>query len=131
MTTVLHLIQRVEWERLVADDPITNPSLQTEGFIHCTDDEQVLLRVANAFYRSVPGDFVVLDVTVEDLTSACIWEAPAHLTSADTDAAPAAPLAPLFPHVYGPIDRTAVTGARAVVRNSDGSFVGYADASST
>lgn len=127
MTTVLHLIQRVEWERLVPEEPITNPSLATEGFIHCTDDEQVLLGVANAFYRSVPGDFVVLDVNVEDLTSACVWEAPAHLPSTRDDAAPSAPRATLFPHVYGPIDRIAVTGVRAVVRDADGSFVDYAD----
>lgn len=126
MTTVVHLIRRIDWDRLVPEEPITSTSLETEGFLHCTDDSQVLLAVANAFYRRIPGDFVALDVNVEDLTSACIWEAPAHIPGAD----PAAlPLAPLFPHVYGPIDRIAVTRVRAVQRDADGAFVGYGAAS--
>lgn len=130
MTTIVHLMQRVEWERLVPEEPITNPSLTTEGFIHCTDDADVLLGVANAFYRGVAGDFVALDVNVADLTSACIWEAPAHITpvggdGAAVDGAGPVPLAPLFPHVYGPIDRVAVTAVRAVIRDAHGAFVGY------
>ncbi|MCU1395219.1 MAG: hypothetical protein JWM34_3647 [Ilumatobacteraceae bacterium] len=125
MTTVLHLMPRAEWERLVPEEPITNPSLENEGFIHCTDDETVLLAVANAFYRAVPGSFVVLDVEVADLTSACIWEAPAHIPGGDPDAVP---LAEQFPHVYGPIDRAAVRRARDVLRADDGAFTGYASA---
>ncbi|MCU1365769.1 MAG: hypothetical protein JWL72_1584 [Ilumatobacteraceae bacterium] len=120
MTTVLHLMPRAEWDRLVPEEPVINPSLATEGFIHCTDDEQVLLGVANAFYRTVTGDFVVLDVEVSDLTSACIWEAPAHI-GGDT---PSRPLADQFPHIYGPIDRAAVRRVREVLRD-DGRFVGY------
>ena len=119
MTTVLHLMPRTDWDRLVPEEPITNPSLATEGFIHCTDDEQVLLGVANAFYRTVPGDFVVLDVEMDDLTSACIWEAPAQIGGA-----PSEPLAAQFPHIYGPIDRAAVRRVRGVLRE-EGRFVGY------
>ena len=116
---VLHLMPRETWQRLVPGEPITNPSLETEGFIHCTDERDVLLQVANAFYRSVPGDFVVLHVAVADLTSACIWEAPAHINGSGES------FAASFPHIYGPIDREAVVGLDAVLRDADGAFVGY------
>lgn len=119
MPIVLHLMPRSDWAGLVPDQPISNPSLETEGFIHCTDDHGVLLQVANAFYRQVPGEFVVLHVEVADLTSACIWEAPAHIDNSGTS------FAPQFPHVYGPIDRVAVVNVEAVRRHQDGTFVGY------
>lgn len=116
---VLHLIPRTDWESLGTDEPVTNASLASEGFIHCTDDAGVLLQVANAFYRDVPGDFVVLHVEVARLTSACIWEEPAHISGAGPG------LAPQFPHVYGPVDRFAVVRTQAVRRDAEGAFVGY------
>lgn len=117
---VLHLMAREAWQQLEPTEPVTNPSLDTEGFIHCTDDHGVLLQVANAFYRSVPGEFVVLHVAVADLTSPCLWEAPAHINRSGEA------FAPSFPHVYGPIDREAIVGVESVVRDADGAFVGYA-----
>ena len=116
---VLHLMPRDAWERLVPGEPITNASLETEGFIHCTDDHDVLLQVANAFYRDVPGEFVVLRVAAADLTSACVWEAPAHINGSGES------FAESFPHVYGPIDRNAVVGVEAVRRDAGRTFVGY------
>ena len=116
---VLHLMPRDAWQRLRPGEPITNPSLETEGFIHCTDDPGVLLQVANAFYRASPGEFVVLHVAVADLTSACIWEAPADINGSSES------FAASFPHIYGPIDREAVVGVEAVLRDANGVFVGY------
>jgi len=122
MPIVLHLMPRAEWLSLDQDDPVTNPSLTTEGFIHCTDDPGVMLQVANAFYASLPGDFVVLHVDVERLTAECVWEDPAHIGSGG------ASFAPQFPHVYGPIDRAAVIDVQRVRRDGAGTFVGYDDA---
>jgi uncharacterized protein (DUF952 family) len=120
MAVVLHLIPLTDWQDLGPDDAVTSPSLDTEGFIHCTDDAEVLLKVANAFYTSVPGDFAVLEVEVDQLTSRCVWEAPAHINGGSGSSAPT------FPHVYGPIDRAAVIGVRHVARDVAGAFVGYA-----
>jgi uncharacterized protein (DUF952 family) len=122
---VLHLMPRDAYESLPPGAPITNPSLDTEGFIHCTDEPGVLLQVANAFYRALPGDFLALHVAVADLTSACIWEEPAHINGSGEA------FAPSFPHIYGPIDRQAVIRVDAVTRDGDGAFVGYAPAPNT
>jgi uncharacterized protein (DUF952 family) len=122
MATVLHLMPAEQWTTLSAQEAIVNPSLATEGFIHCTDDADVLLQVANAFYSAVIGEFVVVYVDTDRLTSTCIWEAPAHISGSG----PA--FADQFPHVYGPIDRAAVIRVQRVVRSADGRFVGYGSA---
>ncbi len=107
------------WSSLAQGEPITNPSLISEGFIHCTDEPSVLLQVANAFYAAQQGDFVVVSVDTDALTSQCVWEAPALIN----DSAPA--FAPTFPHIFGPINRDAVVGVRRVTRAADGRFIGY------
>lgn len=119
MATVLHLMPSTVWRGLDEREPITSPSLASEGFIHCTDSASVLLQVANAFYRNQTGEFVVVHIDTEGLTSVCVWEAPAHISGSG----PA--FAPKFPHIYGPIDRNAVTHVQDVVRDAHGQFVGY------
>jgi uncharacterized protein (DUF952 family) len=119
MPIVLHLMPLAEWQGLGPADPVTNPSLTSDGFIHCTDDSSVMLQVANAFYASLPGEFVVVHIDVDRLTAACVWEAPAHIAGGGES------FAPQFPHVYGPIDRAAVVGVQPVRRDAKGAFVGY------
>jgi len=119
MAIVLHLMPAAAWSALADGEPITNASLESEGFIHCTDEPSVMLLVANAFYTSMPGAFIVAHVDTDQLTSKCVWEAPAHIS--DTGQA----LASQFPHVYGPIDRAAVITTQAMLRDEHGAFIGY------
>jgi uncharacterized protein (DUF952 family) len=76
-----------------------------------------MLKVANRFYTGVAGEFQLLVIETARLTSELKWEAP---TPGDT-------LAPLFPHIYGPINRDAVVGLRTIQRNADGRFVAIVD----
>lgn len=121
MSIVLHLMPFAAWERLDDGEPVANESLAHEGFIHCTDTASVMLQVANAFYANGDGDFVVLHVDTDRLTNPCLWEAPAHIGGSGEA------FAPSFPHVYGPIDRTAVLGVQAVRRDGSGRFTGYGE----
>ena len=116
MAVILHLMTDMDWASLGLDGVVTNASLATEGFIHCTDDHDVLLQVANAFYTGHEGDFVVLSIDTTLLDSPCVWEAPAHPGSSDAPPHAAA----LFPHVYGPINRSAVISFARVSRNGAG-----------
>ena len=122
ISMVLHLMPADEWRQLPDGEPVTSPSLATEGFVHCTGTPEVLLQVANAFYASSPGDYVVLHVDVTKLTSDCVWEEPAPVHG---HVGPA--FAPSFPHVYGPIDRDAVLAVQTVVRDGTGRFTGYGE----
>ncbi len=119
MAVVLHLMPVAAWLALADGEPVTNASLESEGFIHCTDEPRVMLLVANAFYSALPGAFIVAHVDTERLTSRCVWETPAHIS--DSGQA----LAPQFPHVYGPIDRAAVIATQTMMRDEHGAFIGY------
>ena len=122
MATVLHLLPTSDWLSTAHLAPVVNASLDEVGFIHCTDSHDVLLNVANTFYVANDGDFTALHIDTERLLSPCVWEAPARPSPTDAD------LAPLFPHIYGVLDRQAVVAAQALVRNESGQFVGFGDA---
>jgi uncharacterized protein (DUF952 family) len=102
MTRIYHITTHGEWQQAQTDGQYTTPSLQSEGFIHCSTSAQVL-QVANAFYRDVPH-LVLLCIEPEKLSTDLKWEAPVH-PSAHADAPSDSQL---FPHVYGTINLDAV-----------------------
>jgi uncharacterized protein (DUF952 family) len=123
LAVILHLVDAATfdaWQTQPGSGPFRPASLATEGFVHCTGDEPTLLRVANTFYRRLPGELVVLDLDEAALTSELRWEDP-------VPAPPAGSAVTQFPHVYGPIDRAAVRRVRRLVRDRDGTCTGYAD----
>ena len=114
---ILHLLPRREWEEFVASGEAAHhpASLASEGFVHCTGSDELMLRVANGFYRALDGEVAVLVIDPSRLRSEVIWEAPVH----------ADPLASeRFPHIYGPIDRDAVVRVRAMERDAGGGYTG-------
>jgi uncharacterized protein (DUF952 family) len=164
---ILHLVSKTDWERQPADQAFTAESLKSEGFIHCTSGDELMLQVANSFYKDKPGEFFVLEIDEKKLTSDVKWEAaadfkkPEHAmqnakerhealgeesdvprevavesgieisTDLPTTNAPlpstsaSATQAPLFPHIYGSINRDAIVGMRKMKRDENGAFVGY------
>jgi uncharacterized protein (DUF952 family) len=103
---ILHITTAPAWDAAQAAGEYRAPSLDTEGFIHCSTPAQVT-HVGDWFYRDVP-DLVLLCIEPSDLESELLWE-----SSADAFAGE-------FPHVYGPI---ALEAVRAVVpwrRGDDG-----------
>jgi uncharacterized protein (DUF952 family) len=103
---ILHITTVPEWAAAQAAGEYRAPSLETEGFIHCSTPVQVT-HVADWFYRDVP-DLVLLCIEPSDLTSEVLWE-----SSADAFAGE-------FPHVYGPIALEAVRAAIPWTRGEDG-----------
>ena len=116
---ILHLMPRPAWEQWRDAGTYEPPSLASEGFVHCTGNDDLMLAVANRFYSGEPGEVVVVTLDEGRLTREVRWEAPAHPDgTAPTDNEP------LFPNVYGPLDREAVVRVRRLVR-SGSRFVGY------
>lgn len=115
---ILHLAPAAEWDAVPADGTYAPASLGTEGFVHCTGDDETLLRVANAFYRSLPGELVVLTIDESRLAAETRWEAP-------SPAPPPGSAVTLFPHVFGVLERAAVVDERRLVRTADGACTGY------
>lgn len=119
---ILHLVGAAAWDAVPPGGTYAPESLATAGFVHCTGDDATLLTVINAFYRDEPGELVVLTIDESRLASEVRWEAPAH---PNPDAPPPGADAVLFPHVYGPLERSAVVAERALVRDAGGDAVGY------
>ena len=97
---ILHITSRTEWSNAQTRDEYIAPSLQTEGFIHCSTGQQVL-HVANAFYRG-KTDLVLLVINETKLKPELKWEAPSG------PPAPGISESDSFPHIFGPINLDAV-----------------------
>ncbi len=97
---ILHITSRAEWNEAQQRGEYVAPSLQTEGFIHCSTAKQVVA-VANAFYRG-QNDLVLLNVDEARLSSEVKWEPPAGPVAEGHSQSDK------FPHVYGPINLSAV-----------------------
>jgi uncharacterized protein (DUF952 family) len=91
-------------------------SLATEGFMHCSQLQQVL-PVANAFYAGRSG-LALLEIDAARLHAALRYEAPVHPHSAD--GAPADH--ELFPHLYGALNFDAVVRVLDLPAGADGKF---------
>jgi uncharacterized protein len=111
-----HLIPAADWDA-AAGGALRPASLDSEGFVHCSPDDATVLMVANAFYRDVTGPMVVLDLHEDRLGHELRWEPPAH-----PDGREPSPDEAWFPHLYGPIEPTAVAGVRHVQRRDDGTY---------
>jgi uncharacterized protein (DUF952 family) len=97
---ILHITSKQEWLEAQQRGEYIAPSLQTEGFIHCSTENQVL-HVANAFYRG-RNDLVLLKLDEAQLNSELKWEPPAG------SPAPGISDSDKFPHIFGAINLTAV-----------------------
>ncbi|MFI2373235.1 DUF952 domain-containing protein [Streptomyces sp. NPDC018833] len=100
---LFHVVPVNEWTADIAG-PYAPASLTSEGFVHCSADESAALAVADGPYRDV-ADLLVLVIDESSLTAEVRWEGSRDM---------------LFPHVYGPVERAAVTGVLAVRRDEDG-----------
>jgi uncharacterized protein (DUF952 family) len=109
--TTLHLIPAEVWERSADQSSYTPEAFAADGFVHCTDGDANLVAVGNRYYTGDPRPYLALTIAIDKLTSPVRYDDHGRI----------------FPHIYGPVDRAAVIAKRAVLRDSDGSFIGIAD----
>jgi uncharacterized protein (DUF952 family) len=106
MRRIYHLVSPSTWNSL-APGPYRAPSLDTEGFIHCSNEDQVAW-AANRFYANA-AELLVLTIDASRL------EHPLRDELAGTQER--------FPHIYGPINRDAVVDVRPLKRDAAGRWV--------
>ncbi len=111
---ILHITSKIEWLVAQQRGEYVAPSLQTEGFIHCSTENQVL-HVANTFYRG-RTDLVLLKLDEAKLKPELKWEPPAG------SPAPGIFDSDKFPHIFGPINLTAVASVLDFVPDPDGAW---------
>jgi len=124
MATILHITTRVEWDAARAAGSYRAPSLDVDGFIHCSTAAQATAS-ASRYFRG-RTDLVLLCIDEGRLAAEVRYEPP----SAPLGAAPDPRAAERLPHVYGPIDLDAVIRVLPFPCEPDGAFVLPAEAGS-
>jgi uncharacterized protein (DUF952 family) len=112
---IYHLTSRQAWQEAQQRGEYRADSLESEGFIHCSTETQIL-PVAEKYYRGQSG-LLLLQIDPTRLTSELRWEPPSGGAPP-----PGVPEGELFPHVYGPINLDAVVRAYDLESNPDGSY---------
>lgn len=93
MSVIYHVTTAADWNAAKEKGEYVHPSLDAEGFIHCSQEHQV----AGVLERYFSGktDLVKLVIETGRLTSKFVFDW--SKSTADT-----------FPHIYGPINPDAV-----------------------
>jgi uncharacterized protein (DUF952 family) len=107
---ILHIITRDEWAAALATGEHRPPSLDTDGFVHCSDPGTVHLPAARLFAGRT--DLLLLRLDPAGLGVPVRWE----------HGDPPHPAGIWFPHVYGPIPVAAVLAAHEFPPLPDGGF---------
>ena len=90
---IYHITYRNDWEKAVQLGYYASPSLPEEGFIHCSEEQQLDATLAK-YYTGKSG-LVKLVIDPAKLESSLIHEwSPSNTQT--------------FPHIYGPINIDAV-----------------------
>jgi uncharacterized protein (DUF952 family) len=113
---ILHLTPHADWLAAQPSGLYRTPSLQKEGFIHCSTAQQIV-RVADSFYSGQHG-LVLLVIDPERLSPELRWEPPSH-PNPQKDLPPSDEL---FPHIYGPLNIDAVVKVLDFEPDVEGKF---------
>ena len=112
---IYHITSLAAWTEARQRGDYRADSLATEGFIHCSTNEQVI-PVTEKYYKGQEG-LLVLVIEPERLTSDLKWEPPAEGAPP-----PGVPKDALFPHIYGPINLEAVVRVLDLQSQPDGKY---------
>jgi uncharacterized protein (DUF952 family) len=102
---IVNIARRDDWDAAAQSGRYESESLASEGFIHCSEPRQVV-DTANALFRGQPG-LVLLCIDPTRLDSPLRYEPSKRGT---------------FPHIYGPLNVSAVTAVLDFAPRPDGSF---------
>lgn len=91
---IYHIVLPEIWEKYKQKEVYEAESLQLEGFIHCSFEEQ-LEGVLERYYQGVK-EVLILVIATDKLTSKLVNE---HSTNDE-----------VYPHIYGKINLDAVVG---------------------
>ena len=113
---IYHITSRNDWQDAQATGQYRVASLETEGFIHCSTRSQAL-PVAQTFYKGQKG-LILLAIEPTLLSSPLKWEPPS-----DGVPPPGVSEKERFPHIYGPINLSAVVKVLDLESKQDGDFI--------
>jgi uncharacterized protein (DUF952 family) len=104
----LHLTSEATWRTQANSDWYEPEAFAQDGFIHCTDGEENVLRTGNRYYRDDPRAYVLFVIDIERVEPRVVYE--------DANR--------MFPHIHGRLNQNAVVDVRIIERADDGAFLG-------
>ena len=99
MSLIYHITSKAEWEKAKKQGFYSHPSLEAEGFIHCSEEHQVA-GVLERYYKG-SKDLVKLVIQPENLAAPLKYE---RAPSVNED----------FPHIFGYINLDAILEVKPV-----------------
>ena len=115
MGVIYHLSIESEFRQRSQGGEYRPARFEQDGFIHCAGDETTALAVARSYFRAATEAVLVVRIELGKLASPCRFEAPAPLPGGGEHRTPGK----TFPHIYGPLNLSAVTGVAPLVRRGD------------
>ncbi len=103
MNVIYHLVNADHWHSCDETLPYVPGDFDAEGFIHCTRGLDLVLQVANTYYRDVPGDFFLLEIDENRVAAEIKYENG-------------------FPHIYGALNHDAIVAIHTMIRHDDEHF---------
>ena len=107
MSHIFHIAKESVWRQARKTGAYTVDSLRSEGFIHCSEPQQVI-ETANRLFRSHTG-LVLLRIEIGKLRAMVRYE---NLEGGFE----------LFPHIYGELNIDAVSSVSSFEPSSSGAF---------
>ncbi|MCX4525088.1 MULTISPECIES: DUF952 domain-containing protein [unclassified Streptomyces] len=101
---IFHIVPLADWTA-EPDLPYAPPSLDSQGFVHCSADPATVLAIAESHYRQTPGTLLAVELDEAALTAEVRREGESGGR---------------YPHVHGPLNRGAVRRVWEVVRTPGG-----------
>jgi uncharacterized protein (DUF952 family) len=99
-TPIYHIVTEEEYNRQRSKEHYIHESLNLEGFIHCSFEEQIN-GVLKRYFKNADS-LMLLRITTEKLTAKYVIEPSTGSV--------------LYPHVYGPINWDSVEEAYKIIR---------------
>ncbi len=93
MSLIYHITTKSAWENAKSVGTYSSPALKEEGFIHCSEKEQVPY-IRTRFYPD-QKDLILLVINTDLLKSQLVFEWSPSVEQT-------------FPHIYGPVNLEAV-----------------------
>ncbi|MET0425964.1 MAG: DUF952 domain-containing protein [Actinoplanes sp.] len=107
---ILHICPRDVWSAAQAAGVYRGDTLDTQGFIHLSTEQQVVMP-ANVRFRG-RTDLLLLEIDESRLPTPLVWE----------DGDPPHPDGRQFPHLYAALPLDAVVATHEYLPAEDGSF---------
>lgn len=101
------MVPRRYFESLDASSDYLPEAFARDGYIHCTDGEFMVAGIAYNIFKGLDDELLVLFIDKRALKSAVRYD--------DKDN--------LYPHIYGPLNRSAILKVAKMIRDRKGDWV--------